>query len=76
MFTAAPPSRGLPAFSRVTTTTSTATAPATKSRSDHNCGRCKRLGLGMDQHKSEWCYIDPSSKAFKPEVLLRRVAQA
>ena len=32
------------------------------------CGLCKQLGGGGDNHSREWCYIDPKSKAYKPEV--------
>ncbi len=30
----------------------------------------------MDNHSREWCYIDPRSKVYKPEVRERRLAQA
>ena len=35
-----------------------------------------QLDAGGDNHSREWCYIDPASKVYKPEVRLRRVAQA
>ena len=35
-----------------------------------------QLGAGGDNHSREWCYIDPKSKVYKPEVRQRRVAQA
>ncbi len=35
-----------------------------------------QLGAGGDNHSREWCYIDPKSKVYKPEVHQRRVAQA
>lgn len=40
------------------------------------CNLCSKLGLGGDSHAREWCFIDPNSKAYKPEVRERRVAQA
>jgi hypothetical protein len=38
------------------------------------CDLCAKLGMGGDSHSREWCYIDPRSKAYKPEVRQRRVA--
>jgi hypothetical protein len=38
------------------------------------CDLCAKLGMGGDTHSREWCYIDPKSKAYKPEVRQRRVA--
>ena len=38
------------------------------------CELCVKLGMGGDTHSREWCYIDPKSKAYKPEVRQRRVA--
>ena len=32
------------------------------------CELCAKLGMGGDTHSREWCYIDPRSKAYKPEV--------
>jgi hypothetical protein len=32
------------------------------------CDLCSKLGLGGDNHAREWCYVDPKSKVYKPEV--------
>ena len=40
------------------------------------CDLCSRLGIGKDGHKREWCYIDPASWVFKPEVLASRIREA
>jgi hypothetical protein len=32
------------------------------------CELCTKLGMGGDTHSREWCYIDPRSRAYKPEV--------
>lgn len=32
------------------------------------CDLCSKLGLGGESHAREWCYIDPKSKVYKPEV--------
>ena len=45
-------------------------------RESKKCDLCTRLGLGGDNHSREWCYVDPKSRAYKPEVRQRRVAQA
>ena len=40
------------------------------------CTLCTRLGIGRDNHKREWCYIDPASRVFKPDILAQRIAMA
>lgn len=45
-------------------------------RPERKCDLCAKLGMGGDTHSREWCYIDPKSRAYKPEVRQRRVAQA
>ena len=30
----------------------------------------------MDTHDHKWCYVDPASQAFKPDVRARRIKQA
>lgn len=30
----------------------------------------------MDNHDRKWCYIDPQSAAYKPDVRIRRIQQA
>lgn len=40
------------------------------------CDLCTKLGAGGENHQREWCYIDPKSKVYRPEVRARRVAQA
>lgn len=30
----------------------------------------------MDTHDHKWCYVDPRSQAYKPDVRARRVKQA
>lgn len=30
----------------------------------------------MDGHDRRWCYIDPASSVFKPDVRVRRIGQA
>ena len=42
----------------------------------HTCDLCVKLGMGGDNHKREWCFACPKSKAYKPEVRKRKVAQA
>jgi len=32
--------------------------------------------VGGDNHSDEWCFINPRSKAYRPDVRARRVAQA
>lgn len=43
-------------------------------REVRKCDLCSQLGLGGDNHSREWCYVDPKSKVYKPEVRQRRVA--
>ena len=56
------------------------TAPAVRDfregRENRKCDLCTKLGLGGENHSREWCYVDPKSRAYKPEVRQRRVAQA
>lgn len=40
------------------------------------CDYCGPLGLGMDTHDRKWCYIDPQSAVYKPDVRTRRIQQA
>lgn len=51
-------------------------APEGANKGSRKCDLCTKLGLGGDNHSREWCYVDPKSKAYKPEVRQRRVAQA
>ena len=32
------------------------------------CSYCSRLGIGLDGHSRKYCYIDPASAYYKPEV--------
>ena len=52
--------------------------PAVREVREHRevrkCDLCSQLGLGGDNHSREWCYVDPKSKVYKPEVRQRRVA--
>ena len=34
------------------------------------------MAPGFEMHKREYCFIDPKSKAYKPEVRARRLEQA
>jgi hypothetical protein len=61
---------------KTTTLYSNRSATENAAREDRKCDLCSRLGMGGDSHSREWCYIDPRSKAYKPEVRQRRVAQA
>ena len=36
------------------------------------CDLCSKLGFNH-HHRREWCYCDPASKVFKPEVLEQRI---
>jgi hypothetical protein len=45
-----------------------------ENREARKCDLCSQLGLGGDNHSREWCYVDPKSKVYKPEVRQRRVA--
>ncbi len=49
-------------------------AVGTESKPQRKCGLCAKLGVGGDNHSREWCYVDPKSRAYKPEVRRRRVA--
>ena len=40
------------------------------------CAYCAPLGIGMDTHDHKWCYVDPKSQAYKPDVRARRIQQA
>ena len=37
------------------------------------CPLCKELGQGFDSHARERCFVDPSSKMYRPEVRQRRL---
>ena len=41
---------------------------AENNKGSRKCNLCAKLGMGGDTHSREWCYIDPRSKAYKPEV--------
>lgn len=43
-------------------------APDGANRVARKCDLCSKLGLGGENHAREWCYIDPKSKVYKPEV--------
>ena len=43
---------------------------------DHSCGYCEETGLGMHKHDEKWCYVNPASSAYKPDVRERRIKQA
>ncbi len=43
---------------------------------ERRCDLCGKLGLGGDAHHREWCFIDPKSRVYKPEVRRRKVARA
>lgn len=40
------------------------------------CDYCKPLGLGMDNHRRDFCYVDKNSKYYKPDVRARRIQAA
>jgi hypothetical protein len=40
------------------------------------CSYCGELGMGMDNHHRNKCFIDPKSSMFKPEVRQRRLQMA
>ena len=40
------------------------------------CDYCTPLGLGMDGHRREYCYVDKNSKHYKPDVRARRIQAA
>lgn len=40
------------------------------------CDLCQRLGAGGYYHKREYCFIDPGSKAYKPDVRAKRICEA
>ena len=43
----------------------------------NKCDLCVDLKCGRDNHKREWCYIDPASRVFKGKgELERRIQQA
>lgn len=44
------------------------TAPEGQNRVARKCDLCTKLGLGGENHSREWCYVDPKSKVYKPEV--------
>lgn len=46
----------------------TRTPPENASKGGRKCDLCSKLGMGGDTHSREWCYVDPKSKAYKPEV--------
>lgn len=37
---------------------------------------CSKLGLGGDAHHREWCFIDPKSRVYKPDIRQRKVNRA
>ncbi len=49
---------------------------APKKGSGYRCATCSKLGLGGDDHPTEWCWADPKSKVYKPAVRRRKVARA
>jgi hypothetical protein len=40
------------------------------------CDLCAALGVGNASHKREWCFIDPQSRAYKPDVRAKRIRDA
>ena len=51
--------------------------PSRGSTGTKKCELCSRLGVGpSDTHTKDWCYINPDSPAFKPDVRERRLQQA
>ncbi len=49
---------------------------APKKGNGYRCAICSQLGLGGDDHPTEWCWTDPKSKVYKPAVRRRKVARA
>jgi hypothetical protein len=39
-----------------------------KGGQERRCDLCSKLGLGGDAHLREWCFIDPKSKVYKPDI--------
>ena len=37
------------------------------------CSYCSALGMGLDTHPRARCFVDPSSKMFRPDVRQRRL---
>lgn len=37
------------------------------------CEYCAPLGVGAENHKAEFCFINPDSVQYKPDVRARRI---
>ena len=66
----APPIKAPPATSTMTPN------PTAGGRPKSKCEYCAPLQLGMDTHDHKFCYVDPASQAYKPEVRARRIKAA
>jgi hypothetical protein len=40
------------------------------------CTYCSPLGTGSENHDAKWCFINPASPQYRPDVRSRRVQQA
>jgi hypothetical protein len=51
-------------------------APASGGKSGRKCSYCGPLNSGFDGHDAKWCYVNPNSTVFKPDVRQRRIETA
>ncbi len=54
-------------------TTSAPAAPTAQMRPTRKCDYCTPLGIGMDTHDRRFCFVDPVSQSYKPDVRARRI---
>lgn len=71
---AATPESVVPPVSAPATTTPPSIPKVTDNRPV--CDLCQRLGAGGHYHKRDYCFIDPGSKAYKPDVRAKRLQDA
>jgi hypothetical protein len=64
---AAPAAPSLPAAPRL---------PGVGAAQVRRCKYCTPLGAGMDNHDHKWCFVDPASSSYKPDVRARRIQAA
>jgi hypothetical protein len=69
-----PPTAPTTQAPKTTRPTTTETTPQTTGGTGGRvCEYCAPLGQGMDNHDAKWCFINPASSQYKPDVRARRI---
>lgn len=73
--TAVLPAMPIPGPAGLPSRTGPAPPPRPQGGGRPTCPDCSRLGIGNANHAKEWCFINPASKVYKPEIRARRLTQ-